>query len=40
MRRYAVEGVPLSVRDESPEAQEPPDAESGDSADRPLSFAY
>src|SRR5690606_32358033 len=39
MRRYAVEGVPLSVRDESPEAQEPPD-EGSDAADRPLSFAY
>ncbi|SKC67177.1 cytochrome ubiquinol oxidase subunit I [Krasilnikoviella flava] len=34
MHRYAVEGVPDSVRDESPEAQEP------DDTDRPLSFAY
>ncbi len=39
MRRYAIEGVPLTVRDESPEAQEPPD-EDFESADRPLSFAY
>ncbi len=39
MRRYAIEGVPLTVRDESPEAQEPPDEDS-ESADRPLSFAY
>ena len=34
MHRYAVEGVPDVVRDESPEAQDP------DDADRPLSFAY
>ncbi|MBD5787847.1 cytochrome ubiquinol oxidase subunit I [Cellulosimicrobium terreum] len=41
MRRYAIEGVPLSVRDESPEAQEPPgDDDGSDGADRPLSFAY
>nr|WP_194720343.1 cytochrome ubiquinol oxidase subunit I [Cellulosimicrobium arenosum] len=40
MRRYAVEGVPLSVRDESPEAQEPPGDDDPDQADRPLSFAY
>lgn len=33
MRRYALEGVPDTVRDESPEAQD-------DDADRPLSFAY
>ncbi|ROS73581.1 cytochrome ubiquinol oxidase subunit I [Cellulomonas sp. PhB143] len=33
MRRYAREGVPLTVRDESPEAQT-------DDAERPLSFAY
>ncbi|WP_435736408.1 cytochrome ubiquinol oxidase subunit I [Cellulosimicrobium sp. PMB13] len=43
MRRYAVEGVPLSVRDESPEANEPPGDGSGDADDdahAPLSFAY
>lgn len=34
MHRYAVEGVPDEVHDESPEAQ------SDDDADRPLSFAY
>jgi cytochrome bd ubiquinol oxidase subunit I len=34
MHRYAVEGAPETVRDESPEAQEP------DDSDRPLSFAY
>jgi len=34
MHRYTIEGVPDSVRDESPEAQSP------DDADRPLSFAY
>jgi len=34
MHRYAVEGVPDAVRDESPEAQAP------DDTDRPLSFAY
>lgn len=34
MHRYTVEGVPDSVRDESPEAQDP------DDSDRPLSFAY
>lgn len=33
MRRYALEGVPDTVRDESPEAQD-------DDSDRPLSFAY
>ncbi|MFC8599151.1 MULTISPECIES: cytochrome ubiquinol oxidase subunit I [unclassified Isoptericola] len=35
MHRYTIEGVPASVRDESPEAQS-----SDDDADRPLSFAY
>ncbi|RPF20478.1 cytochrome ubiquinol oxidase subunit I [Myceligenerans xiligouense] len=35
MHRYAVEGVPAVVRDESPEAQA-----DDDDADRPLSFAY
>ncbi len=39
MRRYAIEGVPLVVHDESPEAQEPPD-DGTEAADRPLSFAY
>ncbi|GAB4083526.1 cytochrome ubiquinol oxidase subunit I [Myceligenerans cantabricum] len=34
MHRYAIEGVPATVRDESPEAQ------TDDDADRPLSFAY
>ncbi|WP_402469098.1 cytochrome ubiquinol oxidase subunit I [Isoptericola aurantiacus] len=34
MHRYTIEGVPDSVRDESPEAQDP------DDTDRPLSFAY
>lgn len=34
MHRYTIEGVPASVRDESPEAQ------ADDDADRPLSFAY
>ncbi|WP_277211674.1 cytochrome ubiquinol oxidase subunit I [Isoptericola croceus] len=34
MRRYAIEGVPDVVRDESPEAQDP------DDDDRTLSFAY
>ncbi|MBE1874605.1 cytochrome ubiquinol oxidase subunit I [Myceligenerans pegani] len=34
MHRYAVEGAPDTVRDESPEAQ------ADDDADRPLSFAY
>ena len=33
MHRYAIEGVPRTVRDESPEA-------AGDDSDRPLSFAY
>jgi cytochrome d ubiquinol oxidase subunit I len=33
MHRYAIEGVPSTVRDESPEAAE-------DESDRPLSFAY
>jgi len=34
MHRYAIEGVPSTVRDESPEASD------SDDADRPLSFAY
>lgn len=34
MHRYAVEGVPAVVHDESPEAR------ADDDADRPLSFAY
>jgi cytochrome d ubiquinol oxidase subunit I len=34
MHRYAIEGAPASVRDESPEAQDP------DETDRPLTFAY
>ncbi|GIJ00501.1 cytochrome bd-I ubiquinol oxidase subunit 1 apoprotein [Sediminihabitans luteus] len=34
MHRYAVEGVPAVVHDESPEARD------DDDADRPLSFAY
>jgi cytochrome d ubiquinol oxidase subunit I len=33
IHRYAIEGVPSTVRDESPEA-------AGDETDRPLSFAY
>ena len=33
MHRYTVEGVPTTVRDESPEA-------ASDDSDRPLSFAY
>ena len=33
IHRYAVEGVPTTVRDESPEA-------ASDDSDRPLSFAY
>jgi len=50
MHRYAVEGVPGTVRDESPEARaaarddEPgpggPGADGDAEADRPLSFAY
>jgi cytochrome d ubiquinol oxidase subunit I len=34
MHRYAIQGVPSTVRDESPEASD------DDAADRPLSFAY
>ncbi|ROR73012.1 cytochrome ubiquinol oxidase subunit I [Bogoriella caseilytica] len=34
IHRYAVEGVPAQVRDESPEAQDDPDTH------RPMSFAY
>jgi cytochrome d ubiquinol oxidase subunit I len=37
MHRYAVEGVPDVVHDESPEARA---ERTDDDADRPLSFAY
>ena len=40
MHRYAVEGVPSQVRDESPEALAAATGDATDDADRPLSFAY
>ncbi len=43
IHRYAVEGVPEIVHDDSPEARvtgDPDDPDSSDESERPLSFAY